>query len=203
MSNPLPPQNRDFGQVLQESYDADLNRIRVDALVSDGTDALVINPDGSISTRIFDSNGAAITLGEKTAAFSIPVALPTDRPINVDFDPSTTLGTIESGTFDSSYNEVLAVGSGVETSVVTYTGLQPSRLKIIEMTGTNIAAYTVYLNGTPIHKKRTYFGNLDNAFQFSKGYPFDLGDLIEVKVLHNQSSPGDFAGFILVLRDDP
>lgn len=41
--------NRDYPQVLKESYDQDLKRLRVDALINDGTDALVINADGSIN----------------------------------------------------------------------------------------------------------------------------------------------------------
>lgn len=43
--------DRDPGQVLKESYDKDLERIKVEALVSDGVDALIINPDGSINVN--------------------------------------------------------------------------------------------------------------------------------------------------------
>ncbi len=45
-------QNKDQAQVLKESYDPSLERIRVDALVTDGMDALVINNDGSINVNV-------------------------------------------------------------------------------------------------------------------------------------------------------
>lgn len=44
--------NRDYPQTLKESYDPSLQRLRVDALINDGVDALVINPDGSINVNV-------------------------------------------------------------------------------------------------------------------------------------------------------
>lgn len=41
--------DKDFPQTLKESYDPDLQRLRVDALVTDGIDAMLVNPDGSIN----------------------------------------------------------------------------------------------------------------------------------------------------------
>lgn len=217
----------DFSQVIRQSFDESKDRLRVDATVTASIsdvqinaedsdiaikdrvsdNLLKINSDGSLdvnviisaatgdSIRIYDSNGAAVTLGQKSSALSIPVVLATGQS-------SSTIGTIESGTVNSVYNDVAAVASGAETEIVTYTALSSTRLKITEVTGTNIATYTVYVNSSPIHKKRTYFGNLDNNFQFSKGYKLENGDVISVTALHNQTSPGDFSGFILVLIDD-
>ena len=47
---------RDFPQVLKESYDPETNRIKVEAIVSDGVDALIINPDGSINADVTVEN---------------------------------------------------------------------------------------------------------------------------------------------------
>lgn len=167
--------NRDSSQVLKESYDPSLNRIRVDAIITDGTDAVVVNTDGSLNVKLADT---ALTLSA-----------------------DSTIGTIESGTVDTAYNEITSVPMNVETQIVSYIATNDTRLKIIEVSGTNIAAFTVYVNGTPIHKKRTFFGNLDNNFQFSKGYHLLLGDIVSITALHTQASVGDFNGFILVLID--
>lgn len=194
--------NRDFPQVLKESYDPALERIRVDALVNDGTDALVINSDGSVTSWIRDSDGSSITLGQKTSALSLPVVFSSDQPIDVTIPTDQIFSMVETGTVDTAFNEVIAVGSGIDQIVVSYIAIQDTRVKLAEVTGTNIAEYTINVNGSPIHKKRTYYGNLDNNFQFSKGYKLILGDEITVNVKHQQSTVGDFAGFILVLKDD-
>jgi len=174
---------------------------------------LKVNSDGSIDTNtiisagsgdsiqswLYDSNGTGITLGQKTSANSIPVVLSSDQSISTSID--STVGTIESGIVDIAYNEVLSVASASLTTISTYTAIQTSRLKIVEVSGTNIAEYTIEVNGTPIHKKRTYFGYLDNKFEFSKGYNLANTDVVTVKALHNQASVGDFSAFILVLKD--
>lgn len=141
--------------------------------VGDGTDLLAIRPDGSIDVNVA---GGSVTVGGN-------------------------IGTVETGTVETAYAEVLAIGAGVETLVVSYTAVQPTRLKIAEVSGTNIAAFTIYVNGAAIHKKRTYFGMLDNNFTFSKGYAVVASDVISVKVLHGQASAGDFNAFLLVLKD--
>lgn len=56
--------NKDFPQVLKESYDPAQERIRVDASISDGVDTLIVNSDGSINVRsvqIFTKPFQAIT----------------------------------------------------------------------------------------------------------------------------------------------
>lgn len=213
----------DYEQVIQRVFDEPNDRLRVDAEVTavisgpfevaidDTTDSikigdgsgtyLDINPDGSISNRIKDSNGAAITLGQKTKAQSIPVVLPSDQPISVTFPPDTTVGTIESGTVSTAYNEVTSVATGVLTTIVSYVALGDSRMKFVELSGTNIATYTILINSVVINKKRTYYGLMDGRFDFTKGYILALGDLVEIKVIHTQPSVGDFNAFILTLID--
>lgn len=206
--------DKDYTQGIRESYDPTIERIRVDALVNDGVDALVINADGSINVVVVsggsadhvnawisDADGFPITVGQKTMAESVPVVFPSDQAISATI--SSTVDTVEAGTVDTAYNEITSVPSSTLTNIVSYTAVQNTRLKIIEVSGTNIAAYTVFVNGSPIHKKRTYYGFLDNNFQFSKGYALVLGDLVQVKVEHFNTSVGDFSGFILVLKDTP
>lgn len=315
--------NRDFPQVLKESYDPAIERIRVDALITDGVDALIVNPDGSInvtvpagsivtspnlhdgfgnpisssadgSNRVLhtetpDAVSSTVTLGALNDMVTIPVQGLTsvgfqinpgtligsikaqssvdggstwvDVPFyevssssvssQINFGSPNTLkilsivpvggssdirvlvnsytsgsatallrassitgtapvilpaagsalGVVESGTVDTAYNEVTSVATGVLTTVVTYSAVQNTRLKVCEFSGTNIATYTILVNGTPINKKNTYYGILDGKFDFSKGYNLISGDLVTVTAIHNRPDPGDFNAFILVLKD--
>lgn len=63
---PIGSKDKDYTQGIKESYDPALERIRVDALITDGIDALLINSDGSINVEgvisgevTVDQNGLA------------------------------------------------------------------------------------------------------------------------------------------------
>jgi hypothetical protein len=58
MSN---PKDKDYTQAIKESYDPDLNRLRVDAIINDGVDALVINSDGSINVSVLPASNQSST----------------------------------------------------------------------------------------------------------------------------------------------
>lgn len=107
---------------------------------------------------------------------------------------------VPNGTLKNYFNETLAVASGVLTTLQTYTVIAPSAtLYEINVTGTNIAKYTVLLNSVTIAQELTYFGgNLDEIFSFSVGLPLVTGDVVQVKVIHNRPSVGDFTSRILV-----
>lgn len=184
--------DRDFPQVLKESYDANTQRLKVESIVTDGIDALIVNSDGSINTRIFDSAGASVLLGQKTAAQSLPVVLASDTP---------GFSVIESGTFSNVYGEVLSIPMNMLTTVTTYTATQDVRVRLAEVSGTNIAEWTVNVNSSIVNKKRTFFGNLNETFQFDKGYPLVLGDVVEVQVTHSRPSVGDFNSSLVLLKD--
>jgi hypothetical protein len=185
----------DFPKVLTESFDPDLKRIRVDAFVTDGMDALIINPDGSINERMYDSNGNPITLGQKTEAQSIPVVLASDEVIPI----------IEEGTPDYLYNEISSVSSGVLTTIISFTANTASnstRVKKVEVSGTNIGTYVVLINSTIVNKHRTYYaGGFNSIFDFTKGLPLVNGDVLTVTYLQNSGTIADVNAFIYVLED--
>lgn len=162
------------GYTLEILSDGSINaNVQVDAAdgdniaISDGTNTLHINPDGSINVTV--TNGP-------------------------------------SGTLKSFYNEVSAVPSGVLTSIGTYTAPagKTSYLQKIDLSGTNIAEYTLLINATKQAKKRTYFGaSLDEVFDFSgsnNGFPLAVGDVILVQVIHNRPMAGDFESRIQVIE---
>lgn len=63
---PTGSKDKDYTQGIKESYDPALERLRVDALINDGVDALVINSDGSINVNV--SGGGSLPAGAATAA---------------------------------------------------------------------------------------------------------------------------------------
>lgn len=63
---------KDFPQVLKESYDPIQQRLRVEALVTDGVDALLINPDGSVNVNV---QNALVTVPYDAIYGSYPSAI--------------------------------------------------------------------------------------------------------------------------------
>ena len=160
-------QNKDFPQVLKESYDPALERIRVDALITDGIDAMVVNPDGSINVNVVSGTTAD---------------------------------------YNSYFNEVTSVAAATLTTILTY--IVPlattANLQKVEVSGTNIAAYTVVINTVTQNKLYTYFNNLNSAFDFmgngQSGYPLVAGDTVQIKVIHNRPDLGDFNSRLQVVE---
>ena len=176
--------------VLQQAYDPATESIKVLSTANiSGSQELIISAEED-SIKIGDGGGQFLAVNPDG---SINVNTTTEFPASV--------GTLESGTMATAYNEVLSVASAVLTTIVSYIAVQPTRLKMCEVSGSLIGEYTVFVNGSPIHKKRTSYGNFDNNFQFSKGYSLVTNDIVSIKVLHTQASVGDFSGFILVLKD--
>lgn len=200
----------DSNQVIQAVYDEGLNRLRVDIganislggdlevsidaadgdniAISDGTDTLQINPDGSINVVFAPGNSIEITDGTDTLAVN------PDGSINVVLSGSATV--IET------YNEVSSVLASVLTTIVSYTVINPGKLKQINVSGTNIAEYRVELNSVVIDKRRTYFGSaLNTDFNYDDGLPLAAADVVLVRVIHTRPSTGDFNARIQVTED--
>ncbi len=91
------------------------------------------------------------------------------------------------------YDDVISVASGSTTTIISYSANDGEKLTRVLVSGTNIATYTVRLNGTIIARKRTNFGdNPDGEFEFSPGVPIVSGDTVLVQVLHDRPMSGDF-----------
>lgn len=109
--------------------------------------------------------------------------------------------TVESGTSVIVYNEVTSVASAVNTIVATYTATTSGLLKLVQASGTNIARYTVELNGTPIDRQYTTFGSEPTClFQYDKGVNLVTSDVVTLRVLHTRPTVGDFNSKIMVLE---
>jgi len=136
----------------------------------------------------------------------LPVAIVNvdNFPVSVEIsndvgNPVPVSGTIDLGTVKNTYDEVSGVANGVPTVVCSYTALAGEVLQRIEASGTNIASFEVQINGLTQAKKYTYLGGgLSADFAFLAGIPLVASDVIEVVVLHNRSSFGDFSANIIV-----
>ena len=181
----FPPEisRLDERQILQLVYDEDNRQLRTQA------EATIVNADIDVSldasednVAIRDSDGDELQINP-------------DGSINVVF--SATAGQVLS----SQYNEVTGVATGVTTLVNSYLASTGDLLQKIEFSGTNIAEYELVIDGLTQDKKRTYFGNsLNGKFDFNNGLEILVGQLVEIYVVHNRSSTGDFNARIQILE---
>ena len=120
-----------------------------------------------------------------------------DGSINVNFT------TLSSSGLDIKYNEITAVGSASETTVISFTAIGSGyRVDKIIVAGENIALFKVKLNGNTILSKRTFFGNLNEEFSFedfANGLRMTASDTISVTVIHNRPTISNFESTIFGL----
>jgi hypothetical protein len=102
--------------------------------------------------------------------------------------------TTTSGT--SNMNEtasVSSVASSTNTNLITYTvpSAKTLYLNVVEVSGTNIAKFTVKIDDTIEGLRRTFYGNLNEDFNFH-GLKLTAGQVLKVEVFHQNSVAGDF-----------
>lgn len=126
-----------------------------------------------------------------------------DGSINVNIISATSNSLIK-----NTYGTASAVPSGIETTIVSYMVpliLTSALLQRISVSGENVGRYRIYLNGTPIDTRRTYYGgSFNECFEFSTGtgdgYKLIPGDIIAVKILHDRIYVGNFESRIQALE---
>lgn len=160
---------------------------------------LEVEADGSINVNVeIDADsGDNIAIHDSGGD---ELAINADGSINVNLVGSAT------GDFKNYYNEVSAVVTGILTTMQTYTVPvgKTAYLQKVDVSGTNIAEYTVLVNSVIQDKKRTYFsGDLNTEFKFAdntQGYPLATGDVVVTKVIHGRPDSGDFNSRIQVIE---
>jgi hypothetical protein len=204
----------DANQVLRLSYDQENNRLRVAATVvasigeidvhidsasgdnisiasADGHNQLTVNPDGSINTNITN-----ITLNQATDSIAIGDGV---NLIKINLDGSINAVIQSSGlTTKNIFNEINNVPSGVTSTIVSLIALANTKLLSVDVGGTNIASYSVYIGTGLQAKKYTFYQTLNERFDFKDGLPVVGGTQIRVEVTHNRPSLGDFNASMLV-----
>lgn len=169
----------DANQVIKQTYDEANQRLKVDAQVSatisdvriedsDG-DELKVNPDGSLNVNIA---GGSLQV-EIDAADGDNIAI-SDGTNTLAINPDGSLNVVSSAvTLDPKtlYAEVLNVASGVTTDILSFTALTDGIISLVDVSGNNIAEYTIEINSLVKNKSRTYFGSsLDKQITFGDGF---------------------------------
>lgn len=176
--NPLSTK-LDAAQVVRRSYDEDANRIRVDAEVT----ATI----GTVDVIIDASTGDNIAIADQTGANYLDVQ--SDGSINVNV---VSLGQINTNIF----NEVTGIVSGVTTTILNHTITSNGKLVSVDFAGTNVAMYSLYVNGSLAAKKYTFWGSLNGRFDLDLNVY--TSDSIELEVIHMRPNVGDFnSNFII------
>jgi len=181
--------------ILRDVHDPVTQTLRTTA------NASIIVP-GGLEVAIDQANDS-IKLGDGTNLFtSTTVGPKTGLDVNIvsgDVTGEFDAYPLEKGLTRNTYNEVSSVVQNIETTIVTYTvpGGKIAYFSRAEYSGTNIAIYTVKINGAPQDKKRTnYAVSLNESTIFNSsgntGIPLVAGDTITVTVQHVNNSPGDF-----------
>jgi hypothetical protein len=160
-------------QLSHKDNNPDIGDIADSVQVGDGVDVLQINSDGSINVNIVQSSDG------------------TENVLNI-------------------YDEITGIASGSETVIVSFTAISGRSywLQRAEFTGEQIALYKLYVNNVPIAAKRTHHGSgLSGGFEFvgadQEGLPIDVGDVVELRLLHNRPNTGDFEGRIQIYEAIP
>lgn len=193
MPAPVNPNrgNLDSTQILQRAFDELTDKLRVDgsftidSITGDvtvdidaatGDNIAIANEDGSVKatiTSIGANNGLDVNLINASDIFNTPL------PIS------------------NTYNEITSLASSSLTTIVSKTATGISRLILSEVSGSNIAEYTVELNSIVIAKARTYFGSsLNHNFDFKDGIELVATDVVRIRVIHFRPELGDFNGRI-------
>lgn len=177
-------------QNVQAEVDLDFVEDSVSIGDSSTGNTLTIESDGSINTNVkvdaADGDNIAISDGTDTLAIN------PDGSINVNLTQSNP------GVLSSIYSEITSVAASTLTAIQTFTAQigVTTYLQKIEVSGSNIAEYTVEINSVVEDKRRTYFsGPLNTEFRFVEtgtGLPLSVGDTVRVRVIHSRPTVGDF-----------
>ena len=101
------------------------------------------------------------------------------------------------------HNDITSVAASIETTIITVTA--PSnglRIEKIDVSGDNVALYRVYINGTEIYSKRSWWSNFNLDFDFenfANGYLLSSGQVLTVTCYHTSHFLGDFEATVLAL----
>lgn len=170
----------DADQVIRRAYDDDKNRLRVDAEVEAVISSVDVVIDAAGGDNIAIANADGTDFAEVTnGALHVLVS-----------DDGKTTKNI--------FGEITGIVSGVTSIIASYTAVANTKLLRIDVGGTNVAAYSIYIDNILIAKKYTYYTTLNESFEFTNGLPVVTGNIISVEVLHERPHDGDFNTNILV-----
>jgi hypothetical protein len=142
------------------------------------------------SIRIGDGT-QIFTGGTKAASASIPVTLSSEDKLKLDRIDS--FANLRSGAYTGS------VAAAINTTIFTYTVPVGKKLRVstVEAGGSNIAQFSVLVNGSDFGRKRTYFGSQLYLNFDLYSYEIAASGTISVDVIHNRPSVGTFEAWVI------
>lgn len=196
----------DYSQVLRQAFDETTDRLRVDAQITaslgevkitDGTNDATITQVGSkygLDVNILNDISVNISHLED----SIRLGDGTNFITSTNVGPKTALdvsiiaNNTNNGSVVNFYNEVTSVATGVLTTILSHIATVDSKIDYIHVAGTNMTEYQILINSVIVDKTYTYFGSsVSQVFNFN-GTDLFVGDLIEIKTIHNRPDLGTF-----------
>ncbi len=162
--------DKDFPQAIKESYDPALNRLRVDALVTDGVDALLINNDGSINVNVVSGS---VDASDYRSYFNEVTSVATGTP--------TTIQTY-----------TVPLGKDAFLQKISFSGTNIATYEVFINAVIQDKKRTYFGNSLD-----DIFGFANSA---TDGYPLETGDVVLVRVTHNRPNVGDFSCRIQVVE---
>lgn len=138
--------------------------------------------------KFIPSPSRVATGNANPTAVEVFVGNSSDNPIPVDII----------GCNVNDYGTLTALASSTKTTIVSHTVPSGMTLKIkqVQVSGSNVATYTIEVDSTEEAKKRTYFTEYNAEFDFH-GFEIGEGSVVDVKVIHSRPSTGDFEARIL------
>jgi hypothetical protein len=188
--------NLDADQAIRGAYDDATGTFRTTASI---TAPLDVNGEVLVDIRATDGDSVLVygtTNGQPTGTPQVLKINP-DGSINVaqDLPPSLTTFSV--------FNAISSVANGTLTPILTYTvgaGLT-NYLGTIEVSGTNMAQFEVYINGTLSARKRTSLIEFNETFDFTgteqTGITLAAGTVVQVQVIQNRPNLGDYEARIV------
>lgn len=179
--------------IAKKVFDESVDAIRVVGSIG-GATAVVIDSASGDNISINHSNGQAIT-----QANPLPVSIEQFNIGEVEIkndngNPVPTVAVIDYNPIYV-YSEISSVPMGIETVIVSYTVPvgKAAKLNLSEMTGNNIAEYSLYVGAIRVAKKRTQYTDLNAQMTFTNvGYTLTSGQTISLRVKHLRPSLGEF-----------
>lgn len=185
----------DQNQIAQRTFDEINDRLRVDAEVT----AVI----GTVECIISAASGDNIAIADQTGANKLNVNTNGSIDVNVLVLPEIPPININSMI---KYGEVASLASGINQTILTYVVpfSTKSLLQSINVSGENIAKYNIIYNSNTIATKRTFYGNLNETFNFEEifnnSFILNTGDTLKINVIHNRPSLANFETTLQIIE---
>jgi hypothetical protein len=142
-----------------------INHIDDSIRIGDGTNLAEVTSSGALSV---DISGGSVSLNGGSVS---------------TFPP----------TVQNFFSEQLSVAAAATTTILSYTAPSTKYVFAATFSGTNVAAFTLKVNGVVWDRMRTNYSQFNGEFSLGGGViELAPSGIITIEALHNGDTPGDF-----------